>query len=259
MVWTPPKTWATGEVLSSNDMNLYVRDNTDYLKTEVDAIGGDNSYLYAGRRLFTSTGTFVKADAFGDGTDTSWLRLLRVTMVGGGGAGGGAIATSSGETSCGGGGGSGWYIQYTILASTLDASEAVTVGVGGVGQIGLDGTDATGSSFNGRSAGGGAGGDAAASAGSLGIGGFGGVGSSPVNGLVVGGAYGHFGQLNLGGAGASNPIGNGGRSGNPNQGGNGADGTGYGSGGGGAGNGASATAKAGGDGADGAVLLEFYR
>jgi hypothetical protein len=29
MAWTSPKTWSFGEVLSSSDMNTYVRDNTD--------------------------------------------------------------------------------------------------------------------------------------------------------------------------------------------------------------------------------------
>lgn len=36
MAWTPPKTWTT-ETLTSSDMNLHVRDNELYLKAHVDA------------------------------------------------------------------------------------------------------------------------------------------------------------------------------------------------------------------------------
>jgi hypothetical protein len=38
MAWTSPKTWAFGEVLTSTDMNTYVRDNTDDLDTRVGAL-----------------------------------------------------------------------------------------------------------------------------------------------------------------------------------------------------------------------------
>jgi hypothetical protein len=37
MAWTSPKTWSFGEVLSSSDMNTYVRDNTADLDARVDA------------------------------------------------------------------------------------------------------------------------------------------------------------------------------------------------------------------------------
>lgn len=35
MTWTTPKTWVTGDVLTASDMNTYVRDNTNYLNTQV--------------------------------------------------------------------------------------------------------------------------------------------------------------------------------------------------------------------------------
>lgn len=31
MAWTNPKTWITGEVITANDLNVYVKDNTNYL------------------------------------------------------------------------------------------------------------------------------------------------------------------------------------------------------------------------------------
>jgi hypothetical protein len=33
MAWTNPKTWITGEVITANDLNVYVKDNTNYLYT----------------------------------------------------------------------------------------------------------------------------------------------------------------------------------------------------------------------------------
>jgi microcystin-dependent protein len=38
MAWTTPKTWAYKESLASNDMNTYVKDNFNYLKTSLDAL-----------------------------------------------------------------------------------------------------------------------------------------------------------------------------------------------------------------------------
>lgn len=38
MAWTSPKTFVAAEVLTASEMNTYVRDNTLYLKDEVDDI-----------------------------------------------------------------------------------------------------------------------------------------------------------------------------------------------------------------------------
>lgn len=38
MAWNSPKTWAFGEVLTSSDMNTYVRDNTIDLDTRVNNV-----------------------------------------------------------------------------------------------------------------------------------------------------------------------------------------------------------------------------
>jgi hypothetical protein len=55
MAWTSPKTWSFGEVLSSSDMNTYVRDNTDVLR----AIG-----------LGTNVVQTIKTDTFNTTSDS---------------------------------------------------------------------------------------------------------------------------------------------------------------------------------------------
>jgi len=108
-----------------------------------------NGFAYAGTRYFFSDGTFDKTDAFGDGSGVV-PRAIRVRMVGGGGAGMGAVTTGAGVLSCGGGGGGGAYSEKfydeTALAS-LSSTESVTRGAGGVGAAGAQGTSGGASSF----------------------------------------------------------------------------------------------------------------
>jgi len=93
-----------------------------------------------GSVYFTSSGTFTKATY-------PWLRAVRVFVTGGGGGGGGgSSATGAGELSVGSGGGGGATAVKFFEASSLGASETVTVGGGGAGGTG-DGTDGTASSF----------------------------------------------------------------------------------------------------------------
>jgi hypothetical protein len=44
VAWTNPKTWSFGEILTSTDMNTYVRDNTDELRSNA----ADASFLTSG-------------------------------------------------------------------------------------------------------------------------------------------------------------------------------------------------------------------
>ena len=89
-------------------------------------------YLYAGTIYYTSSGTFVKADPFGQGD--IGLRAIRVRLVGGGGGGGGTGATIGGESAQGGGGGAGGYAESFITdIAGLDSSVTVTRGGGGAG------------------------------------------------------------------------------------------------------------------------------
>jgi hypothetical protein len=41
--WTNPKTWSFGEVLTSADMNTYVRDNSQFLFDQPEFITGDSN------------------------------------------------------------------------------------------------------------------------------------------------------------------------------------------------------------------------
>jgi hypothetical protein len=85
-------------------------------------------YLYAGTRYYTSSGTFAKADAFGD-TSNVVPRAIRVRMVGGGGGSTGFVGANNRG---GSGGGGGAYAESFITdIAGLDASVTVTRGAGG--------------------------------------------------------------------------------------------------------------------------------
>jgi hypothetical protein len=88
-------------------------------------------YLYAGTRYYTSSGTFLKADAFGDSSNVV-PRAIRVRMVGGGGGGGGTDTTGSNEVAIGTGGSGAAYAESFITdIAGLDATVTVTRGAGG--------------------------------------------------------------------------------------------------------------------------------
>lgn len=146
MTFIAPKTWAVGEVLSAVDMNLYVRDNTNALKEQIDT-----GFRFAGRRIYSPPGnyTFAKADPFGNGSLAGvTVRALRVICVGGGGAGAGGATTGAGEASIAAGGSAGSYAEslFTDLGA-LPASVAVIVGAGGTGATGTTGGDGGNSIF----------------------------------------------------------------------------------------------------------------
>jgi hypothetical protein len=102
-------------------------------------------FQYVGTRYYTSSGTFAKADPFGDSSfDGAKLRAIRVRMVGGGGGGGGAQATSSTQTSPAISGGGGAYAESFITdIASLATSVTVTRGDGGAGGSG-SGSGSTG-------------------------------------------------------------------------------------------------------------------
>jgi len=104
-------------------------------------------YLYAGTRYYTSSGTFAKADAFGD-TSNVVPRAIRVRLVGAGGGGGGGATTTAGQVSLATGGGGGAYAESFITdIASLDASVTVTRGGGGAGGTGASGSAGGASSF----------------------------------------------------------------------------------------------------------------
>lgn len=272
MVWTPPKTWLTGEVLSSVDMNLYVGDNTAFLKNVLD--GG---YLFYTRRIYTSSTTVDIDDLLGDGTDTSFLRAAHVVMVAGGGGGGAGGASNA----VGSGGGAG-ELEEAIWwdLSSWRPTLTVTIGEGGAGGTSGAGTDGgntllAGTSGTLMSAAGGNFGtqsplsqavDMRGTKGGTG-GGSASVSSTSARTIVsVPGESGHYAisvittddatGVQFGGHGGNSRFGRGGRGGyntlsppgKPDS------AAGWGAGGGGGTN-----SEAGGDGADGLVMIDFYR
>ena len=62
MAWTTPKTW-TSEVLTSEDMNTYLSDNTQYLYDEVTYTPGKYKYTRGSTTDYSTTSTsFVDID-----------------------------------------------------------------------------------------------------------------------------------------------------------------------------------------------------
>lgn len=104
------------------------------------AAGNTSGYQFRERVLFTSSGTFDKADYPG-------IRAVLVRCQGGGGGGGGATTTSTTQASSGSGGNGGDYAESWLLESALSASETVTVGSGGSGGTTADGATGGSSSF----------------------------------------------------------------------------------------------------------------
>jgi hypothetical protein len=126
------------------------------------------SYQYVGTRYYTSSGTFAKADPFGDASfDGAKMRAIRVRMVGGGGGSGGNPATTVSTFALSGSGGGGAYAEKFITnIAGLSTSETITRGAGGAGgAAGANAGSAGGqsSAFT-VSANGGAGGTAGAAA-----------------------------------------------------------------------------------------------
>ena len=62
MAWTTPKTW-TSEVLTSNDMNTYLSDNTQYLYDEITATLDKDIYRRLGGSYSTTSTSYVQIDA----------------------------------------------------------------------------------------------------------------------------------------------------------------------------------------------------
>lgn len=61
MAWTTPKTW-TSEVLTSDDMNTYLSDNTQYLYDEITYTPGEYTYTRTGSDYSTTSTSYVDID-----------------------------------------------------------------------------------------------------------------------------------------------------------------------------------------------------
>lgn len=198
--------------------------------------------LYNNSQLITASGNFTP-DAF--------TKTGRATLIGGGGAGGASAAPGASNVSGSGAGGSpGTILFQQIVTLTPGVAMPVVIGAGGLGSASGSAGGAA-STFAGLSASGGLrGGDASGQVGGISIGP--GAGSSQ-----NGGPSATF-LPSPGGAGGSSFFGPGGAGGTGNSGGISAPATSYGAGGGGSGaSGASNPARAGGNGAPGALLIEW--
>lgn len=204
-----------------------------------------------GKKILASSGVY---------TPTIGTKSIIVEAVGGGGAGGGSATTASGQQSSGSGGASGGYVMATFTSGFSGAN--YIIGSGGTAAVGNNGGNGSATTFLTINAGGGSGGPvgvpAAASviAGSFGGTATGGdinaVGSNGNSGIV------YTASVALGGFGGSSKIypGNGGASRAST--GDGFPATGYGCGGGGGNSGASGAARAGGNGAQGLIIIWEY-
>jgi hypothetical protein len=221
--------------------------------------GNSLSQLLAAIRALTPTAVSVVSYT-ASGTYVPHPKLLYAVIeaVGGGGGGGSPVGGANGGA--GGGGGSGAYVRYTLTKATIGASRAITIGAGGVGALtaGATGGIGGGTTVSGLISANGGGGGSGAADGAVGGGGVGGAAGG--GDLIVLGQGGGYGTLisnsGVGGAGGSTPFGFGGPA-TGNLAGAGAIGGGYGAGG--AGGGASTSYRAGGDGAQGIVLITEFR
>lgn len=211
--------------------------------------------------VFTSSGTFTKASY-------PWARYARVRVVGGGGGGGGGEAPGAGEISCGGGGGGGGYAESLLTVSALGTSETVTVGSGGSGgAAGVnDGSSGGTSSFGSLvvATGGGGGGGSTADSPNNAFGDSGAQGSGTAGDILLVGMEGDQGVGLVGVGRVMTARGGSTILANPSQitytsgSVQGPNGNSYGGGAAGAACDQNAAAKAGGDGADGVVIVELF-
>lgn len=83
MAWTTPKTWIS-EVLTSDDMNTYLSDNTQYLYDEITYTPGEYTYTRGSAVDYSTTSTsFVDIDNPNMvGTITTDGGDVRVTFAG---------------------------------------------------------------------------------------------------------------------------------------------------------------------------------
>ena len=93
--------------------------------------GGVDTYRYVDTVYFTSSGSFTKATY-------PWLRAVRVKVQGAGASGGGTdYIDTNGDAAAAPGGGGGAYAESFITdIASLAASVTVTVGLGGTGGAG---------------------------------------------------------------------------------------------------------------------------
>lgn len=206
------------------------------------------------RQVFTTSGTY---------TPTTGMLYADVETLAGGGAGGASAATTAPTVSIGGGGGAGEYARGIFSASTIGASQVVTIGAGGVGNnAGIGGSGGTTSLGSLITSLGGGGGNLTGAAGvGQTNGGNGGIGGTGGNLRAAGGhGFAGFGTAVSGPilSGAGSPSQYGGGGGSVFAAGPGMPGASFGSGGSGAASFGAIAAQTGGNGIAGIVIITEY-
>jgi hypothetical protein len=218
----------------------------------------------ASKQLLTSTTAATY-------TTPTGVKAIIVEIIGGGGAGGGVPATASGTSgTAGGGGGGGGYTRYLITSPAATYSyQAGAHGAGAAGAVGGNGSTSTFNSVTALGGTGGAVGPAATNAvGNFAAGGAGGAAGSGGDFMALGGPGGAgiwSRYVEWGGQGGNSTFGGGAVS--RGSGGTvpttqsvaGFNGTAYGGGGSGAINYGTNSTAAGGNGADGVIIVYEYK
>jgi hypothetical protein len=222
-------------------------------------------YTYDGTDIFVNGVDQNNAANTINWTKPTGLKFVVVEVQGGGGGSGGTAVTSAGQGAASGGGGSGGYARKKIAASSLGATETVTVGAAGTAASSGNNAGGTGgnSSFGSHCTGsGGAGGSGGASQAGWSSGGAGGAGGAATGGdlNIAGGdgSRGIVGAADVGigtNRGANSLFGFGGNSSIQAT---GTTGKGYGAGGGGTNRWASQGALGGATGSAGIVIVHEY-
>ena len=105
------------DLISIEEANSFTTSQQQQARKNILAVGAIN------KQVFTSSGTY---------TPSANLLFAIIEAVGGG-AGGGGVNGTAGNIFQGGGGGSGGYSRSIASASTIGASQTVTIGAGGNG------------------------------------------------------------------------------------------------------------------------------
>ena len=141
---TGQTTYTDGQILIGNTTGNTLAKATLTAGTNVTITNGPGSITIAstgGSATPTAVQTFINN---GTWTKPAGARMVNIQLLGAGGGGGsGRKDTTSGTVRCGGGGGGGGsYVNITVPAVILGATETVTIGISGIGG-GAQATDAT--------------------------------------------------------------------------------------------------------------------
>jgi hypothetical protein len=120
---------------------IWDADNNTWQFVGAGPIAPSQGYLPGNPIYYTASGSFVKASFPG-------MVALLVECQGAGGAGGGAPATAAGQKTAGAGGNGGNYARKIVPVSDLDTTEAVTVPAGATGVSAAQGNHAADAIFD---------------------------------------------------------------------------------------------------------------